>query len=144
MLAAALILEAQLWVAAQAQPVLPDSAVRTPWAALAALEALETPAPTLLAAMIPIRAPSPRAEILARADDMKIEVEEAPNPTSAISFDTDEVRPVGQAGVLARLFRRGAPANDAAVPRFEDVLEDSFEDQELRRKLALGLPGRVR
>ena len=63
---------------------------------------------------------------------------------SAISLDSDESRPVGQAGVLARLFRRGAPANDAALPRFEDLLEDSFEDQDLRRKLALGLPGRVR
>jgi len=47
-----------------------------------------------------------------------------------------------QDGLLSRLFKRGAPANDS--PRFEDILEDSFEDQELRRKLALGLPGRVR
>ncbi len=44
--------------------------------------------------------------------------------------------------LLSRLFKRGTPANDS--PRFEDILEDSFEDQELRRKLALGLPGRVR
>jgi hypothetical protein len=55
---------------------------------------------------------------------------------------TDDVRPIGQAGLLSRLFKRGTPANDS--PRFEDILEDSFEDQELRRKLALGLPGRVR
>ena len=51
---------------------------------------------------------------------------------------------IGQAGLLSRLFRRGTPANDSPVPRFEDILEDSFEDQELRRKLALGLSGRVR
>ncbi len=58
---------------------------------------------------------------------------------------TDEARPVGQAGLLSRLFKRGTPANDySAAARFEDILEDSFEDQELRRKLALGLPGRVR
>jgi hypothetical protein len=82
-----------------------------------------------------------------------------------------DVAPVGQAGLLSRLFKRGTPANDysgtlegfpdppakdsarqaslrprdyAPAPRFEDILEDSFEDQELRRKLALGLPGRVR
>jgi flagellar biogenesis protein FliO len=50
----------------------------------------------------------------------------------------------GQGGLLARLFGRGKPANDAPMPRFEDLLEDSFEDQELRRKLSLGLAGRVR
>jgi len=55
------------------------------------------------------------------------------------------VAPVGQAGLLSRLFKRGTPANDySPAPRFEDILEDSFEDQELRRKLALGLSGRVR
>jgi hypothetical protein len=77
---------------------------------------------------------------------MKIDFEEAPNPTSSISLDSGEPRPVGQAGLLARLFRKGTPANDAvaSLPRFEDILEDSFEDQELRRKLALGLAGRVR
>jgi len=55
-----------------------------------------------------------------------------------------DVAPVGQAGLLSRLFKRGTPANDSPAPRFEDILEDSFEDQELRRKLALGLSGRVR
>jgi hypothetical protein len=79
-----------------------------------------------------------------------------------------DATPVGQAGLLSRLFKRGTPANDypgtleafpdatdsarqaslrprdPPAPRFEDILEDSFEDQELRRKLALGLPGRVR
>ncbi len=59
-----------------------------------------------------------------------------------IAAPVADVAPVGQAGLLSRLFKRGAPANDS--PRFEDILEDSFEDQELRRKLALGLPGRVR
>ncbi len=57
-----------------------------------------------------------------------------------------DTRVEAQDGLLSRLFKRGAPANDHArdQPRFEDILEDSFEDQELRRKLALGLPGRVR
>ena len=53
-----------------------------------------------------------------------------------------DTRVEAQDGLLSRLFKRGTPANDS--PRFEDILEDSFEDQELRRKLALGLPGRVR
>ena len=58
--------------------------------------------------------------------------------------DIADARSIGQDGLLARLFKRRKPANDALLPRFEDILEDSFEDQELRRKLALGLPGRVR
>jgi hypothetical protein len=77
---------------------------------------------------------------------MKIHVEDragAPFFTPELP-SPDELRPVGQAGLLSRLFKRGTPANDASAPRFEDLLEDSFEDQELRRKLALGLPGRVR
>src|SRR5262249_17348694 len=57
---------------------------------------------------------------------------------------TNDGAPTGQAGLLSRVFKRGTPANDSPAPRFEDILEDSFEDQELRRKLALGLPGRVR
>jgi hypothetical protein len=61
-----------------------------------------------------------------------------------IAAPVADVAPVGQAGLLSRLFKRGTPANDSPAPRFEDILEDSFEDQELRRKLALGLPGRVR
>jgi hypothetical protein len=59
-----------------------------------------------------------------------------------VAAPSDDARPIGQAGLLSRLFKRGTPANDYS--RFEDILEDSFEDQELRRKLALGLPGRVR
>ena len=79
-----------------------------------------------------------------------------------------DTRVEAQDGLLSRLFKRGTPANDYSgilggfpnppakdsarqadlrprdQPRFEDILEDSFEDQELRRKLALGLPGRVR
>jgi flagellar biogenesis protein FliO len=59
--------------------------------------------------------------------------------------DLDDVaHPVSQGGLLARLFRRGTPANDSPPARFEDLLEDSIEDQELRRKLSLGLGGRTR
>jgi len=50
-------------------------------------------------------------------------------------------------GGLAGLFdRRGAGAfdKDPNVESFEDLLEDSVEDQELRRKLAAGMSARVR
>jgi flagellar protein FliO/FliZ len=77
---------------------------------------------------------------------MKIDVQDVTGPFSRVETNggDDENQPVGQAGLLSRLFRRGTPANDATAPRFEDMLEDSFEDQELRRKLSLGLSGRVR
>jgi len=101
-------------------------------------------APSLVVVPPPARLPGTPAAPMGFEPTMKIEVEEAPNPVSSISLDSGEPRPVGQAGLLARLFRKGTPANDGLVPRFEDILEDSFEDQELRRKLALGLPGRVR
>ncbi|HET6150534.1 MAG TPA: flagellar biosynthetic protein FliO [Polyangia bacterium] len=109
-----------------------------------------TPWPDLVSAPPLAVAPPPASRAVPVAmtfePTMKIEVEEAPNPTSAISLDPGEPHPVGQAGLLARLFRKGTPANDGRVslPRFQDYLEDSFEDQELRRKLALGLSGRVR
>jgi hypothetical protein len=101
-------------------------------------------APALVVGPPPARAGSGVPAPTSFEPSMRIEVEEAANPTSAINFDSGEPRSVGQAGLLARLFRKGTPANDALGPRFEDILEDSFEDQELRRKLALGLPGRVR
>jgi flagellar protein FliO/FliZ len=96
------------------------------------------------AAFAPMFVPaSERPATRARAE-RKIEVEEPAASAARVSFDAGEARSVGQAGLLARLFHRHPPANDAALPRFEDLLEDSFEDQELRRKLSLGLPGRVR
>jgi hypothetical protein len=57
--------------------------------------------------------------------------------------DVDETIPA-QGGLLARLFRRGKPANESEFHNFEELLEDSVEDQELRHKLSLGLAGRVR
>lgn len=49
-------------------------------------------------------------------------------------------------GGLASLFGRKAAAVAAArvEPKFDDLLEDSLEDQELRRKLAAGMSARVR
>jgi hypothetical protein len=49
-----------------------------------------------------------------------------------------------QGGLLARLFKRGKPANESEFHNFEEMLEDSVEDQELRHKLSLGMAGRVR
>ena len=51
-------------------------------------------------------------------------------------------------GGLASLFGRhtpdAEPAGRASSARFDDILEDSLEDQELRRKLAAGMSTRVR
>jgi flagellar biogenesis protein FliO len=48
-------------------------------------------------------------------------------------------------GGLASLFGRGGvPASARAEPKFDDILEDSVEDQELRQKLAAGMSARVR
>lgn len=51
-------------------------------------------------------------------------------------------------GGLASLFGRNTPDAEpvgrASSARFDDILEDSFEDQELRRKLAAGMSTRVR
>jgi hypothetical protein len=58
---------------------------------------------------------------------------------------SDDVSMPAQGGLLARLFRRGKPANEneSEFHNFEELLEDSVEDQELRHKLSLGLAGRV-
>jgi flagellar biogenesis protein FliO len=52
--------------------------------------------------------------------------------------------PEGEMGVLSRLFGRqpkDSSARDAAA--FRELLEESYEDQELRNKLAQGLSGKV-
>ncbi|HEX3698126.1 MAG TPA: flagellar biosynthetic protein FliO [Polyangia bacterium] len=57
---------------------------------------------------------------------------------------SDEASMPAQGGLLARLFRRAKPANESEFHNFEELLEDSVEDQELRQKLSLGLAARVR
>jgi hypothetical protein len=50
----------------------------------------------------------------------------------------------GEMGVLSRLFGRrpkDSSARDTAA--FRELLEESYEDQELRNKLAQGLSGKV-
>ncbi|MGB8296275.1 MAG: flagellar biosynthetic protein FliO, partial [Polyangia bacterium] len=52
--------------------------------------------------------------------------------------------PEGEMGVLSRLFGRrpkDSSARDAAA--FRELLDESYEDQELRNKLAQGLSGKV-
>jgi hypothetical protein len=56
--------------------------------------------------------------------------------------DGPSMMPV-QGGLLARLFKRGKPANESEFHNFEELLEDSVEDQELRHKLSMGMAGRV-
>lgn len=73
-----------------------------------------TPAETLAARLRPV-------------PDLAPEPEQAPNPVM---------------GLLSRL--RRAPAQAAPEPSFDALLAESAEDQELRRKLANGLPGSVR
>ena len=89
-------------------------------------------------------APAPAA-VAASGDEPK-----APEPASPTAVageipdaDVDEPLAPVQGGLLARLFRRGRPANESEFHNFEELLEDSLEDQELRHKLSLGMAGRV-
>lgn len=140
------------WDAMVTATLTPPTGVPAVPASLPALAMVAAPSPVLMIppaiVVPPAPAPVPTSKgmpaQLGLDSTMKIEVEEAPNPLSSISLDPGDPRSIGQAGLLARLFRKGTPANDALLPRFEDVLEDSFEDQELRRKLSLGMSGRVR
>ncbi|HVR61766.1 MAG TPA: flagellar biosynthetic protein FliO [Polyangia bacterium] len=76
---------------------------------------------------------------------------DAPEPASPAAMageipdaDVDEPLAPVQGGLLARLFRRAHPANESSeFHNFEELLEDSLEDQELRHKLSLGMAGRV-
>jgi flagellar biogenesis protein FliO len=65
-------------------------------------------------------------------------------PIPEADFDEVPMMPI-QGGLLARLFKRAKPANesDAGTQSFEDLLDDSIEDQELRHKLSIGMAGRV-
>ena len=52
--------------------------------------------------------------------------------------------PEGEVGVLSRLFRLRPKASSARdVAAFRELLDESYEDQELRDKLAQGLSGKV-
>jgi flagellar biogenesis protein FliO len=48
-----------------------------------------------------------------------------------------------EGGMLGRLFSRRQSEQVEPEPTFQDVLDDSFEDQQLRQKLAAGMGGRV-
>jgi flagellar biogenesis protein FliO len=64
--------------------------------------------------------------------------ENAPVPTEPATAD----EPENEGGLLRRLFARAVrPAQPA--PDFHSLLDESYEDQELRRKLAQGLSARV-
>jgi flagellar protein FliO/FliZ len=136
-------------------------------AALAAA-AGSTPAPKIIVEEAPSSAPIAVVPIAGTNNTWSLDANGLPAIDDEITGPPLDTRAEPQDGLLSRLFKRGTPANDYSgtlggfpnppakdsarqaelrprdQPRFEDILEDSFEDQELRRKLALGLPGRVR
>lgn len=68
--------------------------------------------------------------------------------TPAEDFMDNEVEALepenkSEGGVLERLFSRHQEEKDEPETRFQDVLDDSYEDQQLRQKLASGMGGRV-
>jgi flagellar biogenesis protein FliO len=78
--------------------------------------------------------------------------EAAPTPTLPVAAAPDEQVNDGESNMLARLFQRrkkDEPADDeesgpsTMAEDFRDLLEDSLEDEELRRRLATGSSGRT-
>jgi flagellar biogenesis protein FliO len=71
-------------------------------------------------------------------------VEEQPDEPASTSAAEAAVEPEGEMGMLRRLFHRqpkDSSTQDAAA--FRELLEESYEDQELRGKLAQGFSGKV-
>jgi flagellar biogenesis protein FliO len=71
-------------------------------------------------------------------------VEEQLDEPASTSAAEAAVEPEGEMGMLRRLFHRqpkDSSTQDAAA--FRELLEESYEDQELRGKLAQGLSGKV-
>jgi flagellar biogenesis protein FliO len=71
-------------------------------------------------------------------------VAERPDEPAAPATTETAVEPEGEMGILQRLFRRqpkDSSTQDAAA--FRELLEESYEDQELRGKLAQGFSGKV-
>jgi flagellar protein FliO/FliZ len=71
-------------------------------------------------------------------------VEEQPDEPASTSAAEAAAEPEGEMGMLRRLFHRqpkDSSTQDAAA--FRELLEESYEDQELRGKLAQGLSGKV-
>lgn len=67
---------------------------------------------------------------------------------SALDRMDDENQPAQEeekteSGLLGRLFSHRQNEQEEVVPTFQDVLDDSYEDQQLRQKLAAGVGGRV-
>jgi flagellar biogenesis protein FliO len=84
--------------------------------------------------------------LAARPAGVDLRGAEAPARLQAVPSPAEEPAPARGAvlGLLARL-RGGRPAAaPPAGPAFDALLEESTEDLELRRKLALGQPGSVR
>jgi flagellar biogenesis protein FliO len=83
---------------------------------------------------------APVAAVMANLPAVKEQPEDS-GPDVTIDAPSDSE---GEMGVLSRLFGRrpkDSSARDAAA--FRELLEESYEDQELRNKLAQGLSGKV-
>jgi len=113
-----------------------------------------SPAPVAGTISVPSASPVAASSLFAEAE-APVESDVYP-PLASVSLideladipepDVDEhgsIMPV-QGGLLARLFKRGKPANESEFHNFEEMLDDSVEDQELRHKLSLGMAGRVK
>jgi flagellar biogenesis protein FliO len=67
-----------------------------------------------------------------------------PEKFAAPSESAAAPEPDGEVGVLSRLFRlRPKQSSSRDVAAFRELLDESYEDQELRDKLAQGLSGKV-
>jgi hypothetical protein len=67
-----------------------------------------------------------------------------PQAAAAAHAESAEIEPEGEMGVLRRLFRRRpklTPTRDDAA--FRELLEESYEDQDLRDRLSQGLTAKV-
>jgi hypothetical protein len=73
---------------------------------------------------------------------------ESPIEFAPMSGGEEDDRPLDEGGLLARLFGKRQPIVEEEEPQmdwkdFDDLLAESREDQDLRRKLAAGLGTKV-
>jgi flagellar biogenesis protein FliO len=93
---------------------------------------------------LPAPAPAPDAVVAEAAADLALAKTTVPPTEEEVA-----IAALDEGGLLARLFRRRAtqatPDHDDKLDlaEFDALLEESFADQELRRKLATGESGRV-
>ena len=103
----------------------------------------------LLDAQVPAAAPEAgNAQPAALADEPVAASEESVAGLRALAQarlqgDEPTSETKNESSLLSRLFHRPATPLASSAREFEDLLSESLEDQELRRKLSLGVSGRV-